>query len=200
MKRAILSLVVAWLCLMPVAAQLDTVGLTSTAVTLMTDTASAAYDSTSYVVQPTVHYPQFNFSFSEPLLESFLGLTGIGLLGFLVLPLIVIVVAVVLIVRALRRPVAPPVATPGAVALWIHQRQNAAIRLAALGVGMALLCGIIGLRLLAGVGSLIACVGAGNYWIARRDRRFYDSKKSDNDNTSCDNTSNSSSTSSTTEP
>ena len=169
MKKALLCLVATLLCLAPAAAQLDSVGQTPTAVTLVTDTLSTAADSAFYAPQSTVHHRQFGFYLDEPLLESLLGLTGLGLLGFLVLPLVVIVVGVVLIVRALRRPLAPPVATPSAVALWIHRRQNAAVRLAALGVGMALLFGIVGSGLLSGVGLLIACIGGGNYWTARRD-------------------------------
>lgn len=200
MKKAFLCLVATLLCLAPAAAQLDSVGQTPTAVTLVTDTLSTAADSAFYAPQSTVHHRQFGFYLDEPLLESLLGLTGLGLLGFLVLPLVVIVVGVVLIVRALRRPLAPPVTTPSAVALWIHRRQNAAVRLAALGVGMALLFGIVGSGLFSGVGLLIACIGGGNYWTARRDRRFYETNHANNDHNPCDNTSNSSGTSSTTEP
>ena len=106
MKRLPALLIALLLCVLPAPAQLDSVGLTPSAVTLMTDTTGAAPDSVTYATRPATQSHYVGFDFNIPTPDDMPGLLGTSFLGFIVLPLLVVVAAVVLIVRALRRPVA----------------------------------------------------------------------------------------------
>lgn len=199
MKFLLVLLAFLGLCVHPASSQLDTVSMTPTAVTLVSDTGIVSATVAPSAVQPASYYRQYDFRFDAPSLGGLLGLSGTGLFLLFVLPLLVLVVAVVFLVRALRRPPRPRTFPAGAKASWIHARKNQAIRLAATGAGIALLGLVIDWDFLAGAGLLVACVGGGNYWTACRDGKFYEKEKETNDKPPCDNTKNCSDGSSTTE-
>ena len=199
MKRLPIMLIALLFCALPALAQLDSVGLTPSAVTLMTDTAPAAADSLGYTTPPATQIHQVGFDFDIPAADHLFSLVGTGLLGFLVLPLLVVVAGIVLIVRALRRPRTPRHLPAGSVRTWGHAQQNSAIRTGALGVGLALMGLVMGWPLVTGTGLLVACIGVGNFWAARRDINYYTSLQEKNDPTSCDSTKTCSGSSSTKE-
>lgn len=188
MKRLTALLPALLLAALPALAQLDSVGLTPSAVTLMTDTTGAVADSLNYVTHPATQSHYVGFDFNVPTPDDMPGLLGTSFLGFIVLPLLVIVAAVVLIVRALRRPVARHAIRSPRAQAWLHAQENSAIRTGSVGVGIALLGAVMGWTFLAGIGLLVAAIGAGNFWIARRDRRFFHPENDNNDNDACDNT------------
>ncbi len=179
-------------------AQIDSVSMTPTAVTLVSDTSSVVAGASQSIDPPVSHYRQIDFNFDAPIFGGLIGLTGVSLL-LLVLPLLVLGAIIWLIVRAFRRPVPPPRLTSETKAAYIHTRQNQAIRLAATGAGIALLGLVVGGNLLTGAGLLVACIGGGNYWIARRDSNYYERGNKTNDKNPCDNTKNCSDDSSTKE-
>ena len=58
---------------------------------------------------------------------------------------------------------------------------------------------VMGWPLVSGTGLLVACIGVGNFWAARRDINYYTSLQEKNDPTSCDSTKTCSGSSSTKE-